>query len=567
MTKLTSPLWALLFSVAAFAETASKDFTWEEIATGTAALEIENTTAKKQTLAVSLSEFGFLALHGRELTNAEAGLPRIDPKPFELAPGAVKRYRLASARRDIEIRPGKYSALLAVLQDGKTLVPQPVTITVPGAQPLGSEELTAAATRLYPFTSDWMADVRLPLAAPIAPGESGLRPGAPLGVLKRDSGPGFAVVQASRAGGHRPSAWLPVAVLGIEHAGLYKGTLTFPGGKTVALSVLAADSVVYPILVIFFGILIGGFAKRWVNVGRALRLFQRDIAALAVTFAAKDEDFRKVAGGSGYDIGADFERKRKDLAGNLGLLRLSVKPLDQTNTEYQKALAGLKSLQTVAEEWPAFASELEALRQNLDTIAARKLTPPAGASAEPAILDGRGLLHGAAMTLAEYADRRAKVQAAGAQSAQWLSLLQRIDISRDLYNDLSRVIPADSPDRNLLDTADPARAFALLWDANDDGALGRVESLVKRGEDTLEVLRKAHHRPAVAPPAAPEVMREMAPAFTPAQERKRIEPFGTFADYTTVFLWGLGAKALADLASLGLDKAVQAITRQQSGGE
>lgn len=603
MTKLTRLLWALLFCAAlppraASAETASKDFTWPEITAGTASIEIENTTAKKEMLAVSLSEFGFLGLHGVEVSNVDAGLPRIDEKPFALAPGAVKRYRLRSERHDVGIRPGKYSALLAVIQDGKTLTPWAITITIPGAQPLGSEELAVAATRAHPFTCDWSVNVRLPLAAAIWPEQTGLRVGAPLGVLKRESGPGFAVVSAGRIEGPRPSVLLPVTVSGIRQAGLYKGTLTFPGGKTAALSVLAADRVIFPIAAIFFGIVIGGMAKRWVNVGRALRLFQRDIAALGVTFAGKAEDFRRAASDPcrAYDISADFERQRKGLADNLGLLRLSVKPLDQTNTDYQKALGELKTMQTTAEEWPVFASELEALRQTLDATAARKLAAPGGGSAQPAILAHRELLSGRVLTLEEYKDRRGKVQAAGTLCAQWLSLLQRRDSAGDLYSDLSHVVPANSADRRLLETADPARAFALLWDANDTGALARVESMLERNEATLEALRAAHGRPSVPP--APEIVRELGLAPpTPEQEKKRIEftvqlgdwlafafavvagvltglttyyfgkPFGSFADYTTVFLWGLGAKAVVDLASLGLDKAVQAITRQAAGGE
>jgi hypothetical protein len=621
MTKLRNPLWmpvvcaALLLSAAAAdpakptpptqstaadrapTPSPSRSFTWQEILDGSASVEIENTTAKDHKLDISLSEFGFLSGKGEELSNEDAGLPKIDEKEVALAPGRVKRYRLKSVKPAV-IWPGTYTALVAVRADTKTLTTWRIAITVPGIQPIATD-VEESATRSCPFTSKWNVDFSLPLAAAIQSDQAGLKSGMTLGLLKRDSGVGYAVVSWKTPTTNQSAASLSLTVSGIQHAGLYKGVLSFPNGKTTTISVLATDHIVYPTLVLLLGIVIGGLVKKWMNVGRALRMFQHDIAVLGLTFSGTADEFRQTTAGKPYqtyDIAADFNKQRNNLSRAIGPLRLSLKPLDKTNTDYQKALADLQTLQTVADSWLAFASELRALEQILDTIDSHHSEPPTGdPTFQPAVLANRALLNGTAMTLALYSSTRSTIQSAASIAAEWLSLLQRVESSGDLYRDLSSVVPANSADHTLLLTADPVHAFALLWAATDAGAVARVASMLDRTEATLEALRTTYQRPTIQPAAqAPAMLLEVKPGGAgDEQKRQKLEfsvqlgdwlafwiavvagvltglttyyfgkPFGSFADYATLFLWGLGSKFVVDIASLGLDKAAQAITRQK----
>jgi hypothetical protein len=623
MTKLHNPLWMLFVCSAlplsaapadpleptlptqstvtdrAPASSPSRSYTWQEILDGSALVEIENATAKDHKLDISLSEFGFLSAKGDELSNEAVGLPKIDEKEVALAPGRVRRYRLKSVKPATVIWPGTYTALVAVRADTKTLTAWRISITVPGIQPIPTD-VEASATRSCPFTSKWNVDFSLPLAAAIQSDQTGLKSGLPLGLLKRDSGAGYAVVFWNTPTGGQSSAFLSLTVSGIRQAGRYKGVLSFPNGKTTTISVFASDHIVYPMLVLFLGIVTGGLVKKWINVGRALRIFQRDIATLSLTFSGRADEFRQATTGKPYhdfDIADDFGKRTKELSGRIGPLRLSVTPLDKTNTDYQKALSDLQTLQTVADSWPVFASDLRMFEQALDTIDSRHLTPPLGNAGEQlAVLANRTLLNGKTMTLASYSTTRSTIQSAASVATKWLSLLQRKESLGDLYQDLWPVVPANSADRTLLQTVDPAHAFALLWAANDAGALARVESMLDRIETTLEALRTTYQRPTIQPPAeAPAMLLEVKPGGAKdEQRRQKLEfsvqlgdwlafwiavvagvltglttyyfgkPFGSFADYATLFLWGLGSKFVVDIASLGLDKATQAVTRQKA---
>ncbi|MGD0498191.1 MAG: hypothetical protein ABSC23_07120 [Bryobacteraceae bacterium] len=570
------------------------DFNWRDLVERTAVIAIENKTAKTQTLAVSLGDFGFLdGNDGAIVTNAAAGLAPIGGPAVAVKAGQTLRYQLTAAPpASLQIRPGKYTAILLLQETGKPPVVRPISATVPGAEPLTTDELTSRATRSSPFTSAWEANLSIPLSAPVSPQQAGLRKDAPIGVLKRESGPGYALVTWDPPASASPIALLPLKVSGIEEAGNYKGAINFPAGKSATVALVATDSVVYPILAIVLGIVTGSFLKRWINVGRAVRLYQRDVAALKGVFAQDQADFERLTAGkaySAYSIAADFETKRKSLLNNVGILSLSAKPLDQSNADYQKALADLKSQREITDGWVVFASELDALRQAQESIGATGLTRPPGVTDLPAITGKATLLIGQVMTLDTYATVRANVQSARSLTGKWLSLANRYLSAAELHRNLAAILTGANQQTLAGVALDPIRL--LLWRAQDDGGLARVETDLSRAEDLLEALRKTTTHPRVEAAGEPPTQAELGEE-KPEAEGKRLEllvhlgdwlafwiavvagvltalstyyfgkPFGALADYAAVFLWGMGSKAVVDLAALGLDKAVQTISRQ-----
>ncbi len=146
--------------------------------------------------------------------------------------------------------------------------------------------------------------------------------------------------------------------------------------------------MIYPIAAVVFGIMVGSALKRWPNVTSVLRVYQRNVDVSRKTFMTREQTFRQLTAGKPYNtdsIVTDFETQRRALPDEVGTLKLSTHPLDNSNTDYQRALGDLKNLQSVADNRAAFTGNLNGPRRVLNDIDNCGLPAPAAQDVHPAI--------------------------------------------------------------------------------------------------------------------------------------------------------------------------------------
>ncbi len=119
----------------------------------------------------------------------------------------------------MHIRPAKYTAILLLRDDKSAATLRTISVTVPGPELATTDELQTRAVRICPFSSTWKTDVSVPLSAPMVPQIAGLRDDAAVGVLKRDSLPGYALVNWALPGSKDTVTQLDMNISGIGAPG------------------------------------------------------------------------------------------------------------------------------------------------------------------------------------------------------------------------------------------------------------------------------------------------------------------------------------------------------------
>ena len=408
-------------------------------------LEVVGDAGRKIQLKAEMSDLGLTDFDGKPLPNAD--IIKVDPQSAELtAAGLPLTIRIASTP---EVRPGAYvgSLLLSVVGEGGNVcgVRVPIQLTVPEAAPL-SDKYTFRYYRLLPVpdTRLWFCwSCFLPVKGPIQSIASSLRSDVPLGGVQDEQGHVAPVFwtgeQATTESGVRG---LTLRIGELKAAGKYDGQLGLsrsgnePGN--VSVSLIASDIMLWPILVIGFGVWLGLRVQRYLNVERTLWRLRAQEASLGVAFKESQRRFKESslpAHSAAYDISAGFAGERKTLREKLEILQSSAGlSLDTSDETYKAILDSLKALRQSVEAWAVFPADLIALQAALGTGSDLVAPPPGYAKKLPALFIAYGeFLIGKTLTLDEFAQLRGDVRRAAQGARLWYALRDRIKRDEDRF--------------------------------------------------------------------------------------------------------------------------------------
>lgn len=391
-----------------------------------------------------------------------------------------------------------------------------------------------------------------------------------------------------------------------------------PTKVQLALSVTVKDIFVWPALVILLGTSLAYFVKRYIGVLRITRALRLQEAELGETFRQGQTKFAEIAVGQAfgaYSLAVDFDAQRRNVLAHLDTIERSpITNLDSSNKDYQAALTTLKALEDAIALWPDFAAGLaslsDALDQVQDSIDGSAMEPPTEAPGTPQFFGpAQGTLAGRAVTISELSSLNSQVAASVEVATLWPTVRKRAaDLTADFraLSHLQGLPPAAS---TLLGTA--LNLIVSLWatlgavqDAaglNGLLAVGGAVNQTRIQIDQIRAMVGALAPPVPAPaanialfamgvagPSVGDRFRAALDLHLPASDRRRAEvlqqsigrgdfgasafafviglltglnqfylgtrPFGTVADYVTVFLWAAGTKVALDMLLTVVDK-------------
>jgi hypothetical protein len=496
----------------------------------------------------------------------------------------------------------------------KLTVPSPSSPVVTALGPvLLIDKLTLWAYKWLPLLNFDCDDCYLPLKNQVTgkttPPEGGKR----LGAVRKDTG-GTGVVYATSSsapltdGTH--GLWLDIK--GLEEAGKYEGDIVLDptaGDKAkVVLTVYAAHRPILPVIVIALGILLAMFTKIYVGVIRIKWRLREQEAGLGQRFKESQKQFEEAARSENYksySIVKVFEAARRNLRTEIDNLRPSSGlTLDENDTNYKSVVALLVTLKKHADDWGRFGDNLNRLQQELSKATG---LPPAPISngVRPTLLSlGDQLLSGKELTLDEFVKIQESILQRDKEAQLWFRYKERLNrdkkhldfVEANLakLNDVEKASVA--PVRAALNTA-----RLRLWEAGSEqemsdifGALGtfpseeaKIYSLATAAATTSAEKAEAaiaadEHQPffispallalsAFPPEPADDAEREKFYAsaimkwdvflafvafvialLTGLNEYYFGKPFGTFKDYSVLFVWAVGTKVFVDIVSVAL---------------
>jgi hypothetical protein len=499
--------------------------------------------------------------------------------------------------------PGTYSGLFRLLVGGNdALAPQPITIVVASPDLLRTKD-AITLYRCAPFVRSWSPGLwEKTLTIPIRGGVllSGTA-GQAIGAIGRDPG-GWAWVRWDGSGKQ-------LSVDSPPNPGTYTGDLilaTDPAKVTYTLSVTAKDGVAVPIIVIAIGIALAFYVKRYIGVLRATWELRLQEAELGDDFKRSQLKFAERTRGkpfAAYSIARDVDAQRKKLLKLIKAVeRTPGSTVNPTNQVFQAALTELSSLQAGIGLWPDFGDGLDKLSEALaavrQSINGADMEPPQADPTDPQFLSsGEKLLQGSVITLERLATLGQQVSSLGALAEMWPAARQR---AADLTAEFRQVSALPGAAGKAQDVDNARNALVALWaglgnvsdaaalkalDTSDPG-FDKTEIQLKQLEAALGPLPPGGPAPALAAALVPATLamqnwfQSLTDSRSPASDKGRArlvqaritradvvvslfgftvalitglnqfyigKPFGSLADYTSLFIWAAGTKATLDI--------------------
>ncbi len=571
---------------------------WEELQAGRAGFSLYNISPDNtpRKIALDITE---LSLPGQAIP-----LTLDREKTVTLDPFKLQRFKLVIPNNQkFKLQPGTYSAVLTLQdRDGKfATLNVPVQVTIPGIQPAVAKA-TLIAVRNIPFTTCWRGSLIVPLRFPSAASEL---PDTELkqGFIRKETG-GLATVSWSEIGQQNgASCCAKLAVDSLPSAGRYEGEVNFGGAQdknsTLALSVIAKDCVVWPILITALGILLAWIVNRYVGVLRITWTLRKQEAELGQAFGESQAKFENQAKGrsfEGYSIDEDVRKKRETLRTQLSNLEQKWTTSLQGDSDYLNAVAALQSLQTAIAQWAQFAPALKLLEDALNQ--AKSEVDPGlvlpRAVTEPALFSiVQGLLQGSPLSIADLATKLQDIHDKLVTLETWRESNREAKAATSSLRDVRR----EQLDLNQTSLANQAEQHLVtswqhLW-GDDAEALKSVSSaggdLDNAKAELAQITAELQGAPHVYGVAAffrvPASLLEglvvpTAVSTLPASDTQRAQllhqsislgdtastlfafvialltglslkyygqPFGTIEDYAGLFLWAAGTKAALDI--------------------
>jgi hypothetical protein len=517
---------------------------------------------------------------------------------------------------------GSYSGVLLFAGDTDKFssLSQRMRINVAGPQPAVTKA-TLIGWRLAPFLPVWCASIEAPLTDEYKPAEF-TDPGRIVGFVHRPYG-GIATVRWTSlepAQGNRP-ARARLEVEDLPAAGQYDGDI-FLGGlqdKTapLALTVVAKDIPLFPIVVIAFGIFLAWLTKRYLGVLRSVWVMRKQEAELGSTFQESQEAFADAVRGkscAAYSIAEDVSEQRKRIRQNLQQAERSWATSLDNNQNYKNAIKDIQDVQDQLSQWAKAGPELATLESSLgiveEHVDGSAMIPPAADPADPAFLAAaQDLLRGRALKESDISALRKAVSDATTtatqfdsanQHAQELTASFRSTKERSDLNDEQKSKLADIQNRLVaawdhLWSARTAADIATITGVGGDLDQAQVElaqiaaepqkprrfqgaSLTSfllsptehwDGTEILSAVKDRDHAGASDTRRAETldrgirlgdlgsvVIASVIALVTGLSSNYLGKPFGTVQDYFSLFVWGAGTKVGLDIVTSALDKLV-----------
>jgi hypothetical protein len=492
---------------------------------------------------------------------------------------------------------------------GNLLSAVPITVTVPGPEPLLNKH-TVTVWRMFPWPDSpvWRSDFDLPLRDNEALRGLG---GREVGAVRRDAG-GWTRVKWKPKDEKAEKLESRLLLDTPPFAGTYANDLNLTGddpSKTqLNLTVIVKDFVLWPILLIVVATLLAYWVKRYVGVIRVTLPLRIREANLGKAFEIAQHKFLASTKGTpsaDYSITGEFSTLRTQIRNSLSVAEKTFSStLDQKDTNFQQALTTLQQLEDVIRQWPTFGDSLAQLRQAVaevrQSLNGQDIEPPAPKPADPAFVASAGeLLHGAAIPIPQVGTTNDTAVKSRTLSLQWMKARQATAELTAGFRDLPEDVRTGDQGTAL------RHQLVTLWgqlgDVNDATGLTAVVAQIDQCRNQLRLIQgdlsnkgavkfaeltaqlpdsSLETEAAVPVPASVEVeplddsrrarFLERQIAFS---DGKAIafsafvalvtglnmfyfgnKAFGTLGDYAGLFVWAAGTKVALDILSAVLDR-------------
>jgi hypothetical protein len=594
-------------------------FTWRELESGSGIISIWNSSEKPQDVTAEVTDFD---LSPGSVGPGESTVRMvISPTKAPLAPYGISRFTLnvQDSAKIPRVR-GSYGGVLVVKSSGGKFAPftQRVRINVVGPQPSVSK-VTLVAWRVVPFCPAWRASVNVPLTDSYKAAEFA-EPNRIVGFVHKATG-GIATVRWSKLKPAEPNkpARAHLIVCNLPSAGQYEGDITLGGtqdkSSPLALTVMAKDIVVWPILVMALGIFVAWKAKRYLGVLRMTWGLRQQEAELGSAFQESQKQFAESVEGkpyASYSIAKDIAEQRKQICDNLTRIERSWTTSLDSDQNYKNTVTALQTLQDEISQWGKLGPELagldtilQGLKRNIDRQA---VMPAITDEGDPDFLAAaQALLQGKVMHAADITGRRKDVSDITAFAQLWDDTNQHLKVLTASFNDNQNRSTLDADQKAALADIEKelVTAWQHLWTARTLAELSAITA--QNGDLDLARVALAQIATAAQKPrrfgvfALPTQMLIASDAssdvglFTPAadlgdlpaSDTRRAEmlqraihlgdtgtawlafvialltglssnylgkPFGTLQDYAALFVWAAGTKVALDILTAALDK-------------
>ena len=596
-------------------------YTWRELESGRAVIAVWNSSKEPQKITATVTDFD---LAGGSTGQGSASVHlTVSPDSATSCKYSVKRFTLKL--QDPAIVPpvrGSYSGLVLLAGNDDKFSPysQRVRINITGPQPAVTKA-TLIAWRIAPFVPVWRASINVPLIDEYKPTEF-TEPGRVVGFVHRAYG-GIATVRWASlkpARDKRPAR----ARLEIDHlpaAGQYEGDIYLGGlqDKTtpLALTVVAKDVPVFPILVMALGIYLAWLTKRYLGVLRSIWILRRQEAELGSTFQESQKEFADTVAGKSsatYSISEDVSRQRTAILQNLKQAERSWATSIDSNVNYKDALKSIQDLQDQLWQWARIGPELASLESSLQDlqqhIDGASMLPASADPGDPAFLTlARNLLRGRTLATSEISGLRNAISDAKTIATQFDSVNQHAqELTASFRSTKDRSDLDEDQKAKLSDVQNRLVAvWQHLWGAKtaaDVAAITNVGGDLDQAQVELAQIAAEPQKPRrfglvsltsyllsptdewpgpqVLSPAADlnhvgagdtrraqaldrgirlgdlgsVIIASVIALVTGLSSNYLGKPFGTVQDYFTLFVWAAGTKVGVDILTSALDKLV-----------
>jgi hypothetical protein len=594
-------------------------FTWRELESGDAIISIWNSSEYSQDVTAEATDFSLSP--GSVGAGVSALQIAISSHPGRIPAYGIGRFTLNVHEHSKSPRVrGSYGGILVVKSTSGKFSPfsQRIRINVVGPQPSVSKQ-TLVAWRIVPFCRLWHATVNVPLTDNYPNAEFSDQ-NRVVGFVHRANG-GIATVRwetLKPAEANKP-ARAHLVVCNIPSAGQYDGDITLAGtqdkSSPLALTVLAKDIFIWPVLVMALGIFVAWKAKRYLGVLRMTWSLRQQEAELGSSFQESQKQFTASAAGkpyASYSVAEDIAAQRNQICNNLTAIERSWTTSVDNDQNYKNTVTGLQTLQDEISQWGKFGAELAGLEEALlglkRNIDPQAVMPAIAEGDDPAFLDPvQKLLQGKILHAADIAGLRKDVSDATAFAQLWDDTNQHAKSLTVSLQDIQSRSTLDADQKATVADIEKklVAAWQHLWTAKTLADL----SVITASNGDLDLARvglaqiaTSAQRPSrfgvFALPSQMLIASDALSAaglFTPAADLSHLpasdtrkaemlkraihlgdtgtgllafiialltglssnylgKPFGTLQDYAALFVWAAGTKVALDILTAALDK-------------
>jgi hypothetical protein len=469
-------------------------YTWREVENGMAVVSVWNDSKDQLKLSLDVTDFDLTA--GSIGSGATPIRLTVSPGTATVGGYGVTRFTLKLS--DPSVVPpvrGSYVGLLSFSADNAKFSPfsQRIRINVAGPEPAVTKA-TLFAWRLAPFCPLWWASINIPLKDEYKASEF-TEPDRVVGYVHASTG-GIAVVRWKelKPAQHAKPPKARLVIPRLPAAGQYESDINLGGlqDKTapLALTVIAKDIPVFPILVMALGIALAWLTKRYLGVLRTTWLLRRQEAELGATFQESQKKFSDAVAGkpyASYSIAGDVTDQRTKILRNLKLAEGFAVTSLENNRNCNDAKTEIEALQSQLQEWAEFGSELASLEGSLDAlqqhIDGAQMIPPATNRRDPKILtEVQELLRGRPLKAEEISGLRKNVSDSKTAVTQWDAANQHAQELTASLQSSQGITDLDENQKSKLTDAQNrlVAAWEHLWSADTAAAVSAITQAGRR---------------------------------------------------------------------------------------